>query len=52
MTAKEIKTTQDKSIRDVPVVLWNRFVGRCKTNGKTVTEGIIEALNMWLSKEG
>lgn len=51
MTAKEIKETQDKSIRNVPVVLWNRFVGKCKTKGMTITQGIIEAINGWMENE-
>ena len=51
MTIEEIKETQDKSVKKVPVVLWNRFVGKCKTNGMTVTQGIIEALNLWLNND-
>jgi hypothetical protein len=50
MTAKEIQETQDKSIKKVPVILWARFVGACKTDQKTVTEGIIEAINLWLGQ--
>lgn len=51
MTTDKIKELQDKSIRNVPIVLWNRFAGGCKAKGMTVTEGIIEALNMWLNKD-
>lgn len=47
----EITETMDKSVRKVPIVLWNRFVGKCKTNGMTVTQGIIEAINLFLTKE-
>jgi len=42
----------DKSIRKVPVGLWMKFTGKCKTNGKTVTQGIIEAVTLWMNKEG
>jgi hypothetical protein len=42
----------DKSIRNVPLGLWCRFVGRCKTNNMTVTQGIIEAVTLWMNKEG
>jgi hypothetical protein len=38
------------SIRDVPVVLWKRFVGSCVTDNKKVSEGIIEAINLYLEK--
>lgn len=50
MTAKEVLETQSKSIKNVPIILWNRFVGACKTEGKTVTEGIIDAINLYLEK--
>lgn len=42
----------DKSIRNVPLGLWCRFVGNCKSQNKTVTEGIIEAINLYLLKDG
>jgi len=38
----------DKSIRNVPIGIWQKFVGRCIGQGKTVTQGIIEALNLWM----
>ena len=47
--AGEVK---DKSIRDMPVTLWNRFAGECKTRGMTVTQGAIEAFTDWLNKKG
>lgn len=38
----------DKSIRKVPIGLWQKFVGKCIGQGKTVTEGIIEAITKWM----
>ena len=52
MTIKEIQETQDKSIKKVPVKLWARFVGACKTEQMTVTQGIIEAFDMFLDRRG
>lgn len=40
----------DKSIRNVPLDLWFKFVGKCKTNNKTVTQGITEAINLYLKE--
>jgi hypothetical protein len=48
---KEIELA-NKSVRNVPVLLWYKFVGHCKTNNKTVTQGIIEAVTLWMNKEG
>lgn len=48
MPGKANKDLQDKSIKKMPRVLWQRFVGRCKTKGMTVTEGMIQAINMFL----
>ena len=42
----------DKSIRNIPIGLWMKFVGHCHSKGMTVTQGIIEAINLYLDKEG
>ena len=42
----------DKSIRDIPLGIWMRFVGKCHGQGMTVTQGIIEAVTLWMYKKG
>ena len=42
----------DKSIRKVPIGLWQKFVGKCHGEGKTVTEGIVDAINLYLNDKG
>ena len=41
----------DKSIRDIPLGIWMKFVGKCHGQGTTVTQGIIEAISDFLNKE-
>lgn len=42
---------KDKSIKNVPVSFWNKFAGRCKERGMTVTQGFIEATTEWMKKK-
>lgn len=45
---EEIK---DKTIKSIPVIFWNRFAGKCKTKGLTITQGFMIAARAWM-KEG
>jgi len=51
MTLKEFQETTVATIRNMPIGLWRRFMGKCKTNGLTAAQGAIEAFNDWLEKE-
>ncbi len=40
------------SIKNVPTVLWNRFITRCKKKGFNVWVALVEAIDDWLIKTG
>ena len=40
----------DKSIRNVPLGLWCKFAGHCKSRNITITAGIIEAINLYFEE--
>jgi hypothetical protein len=50
MTLKETKKEMDKTLRKVPVGIWCRFKGRCGERNINLTQGFIEAVNLWLEK--
>lgn len=56
MTIKEAKTEQNQTLANVPIGLWARFKAKCamrrvKEPGFTMTQGFIEAANLWLEKD-
>ena len=51
MTIKEIKTEQNQTLANVPVIFWRRFKAKCASEGLTMTQGFIEAVTLWFEKD-
>lgn len=51
MTLEKAKEEQNKTLRLIPMGLWRRFKGKCGTEGISLTQGFIEAANLWLEKD-
>lgn len=52
MTYKETKTEQNQTLSKVPLGIWAQFKSVCALKGMTMTAGFIEAITLWMSKEG
>lgn len=52
MTLKETKTEQNQTLANVPLDIWRKFKSKCATEGITMTAGFIEAVTLWMNKEG
>ena len=52
MTFKETKTEQNQTLANVPLGIWRKFKSRCAGKGITMTAGFVEAVTLWMNKEG
>ncbi len=52
MTYRETKTEQNQTLSMVPLGIWRKFKSRCAEKGITMTTGFIEAVTLWMNKEG
>ena len=46
----EEKELQNQTLANVPIGIWRRFKSKCAEKGITMTQGFIEAADMWLAK--
>jgi len=47
MTHEETKTEQNQTLSRVPLETWRKFKIECAKEGVTMTQGFIDAFNIW-----
>jgi hypothetical protein len=52
MSIEDLKTEQNQTLSMVPLGIWRKFKSRCAEKGITMTAGFVEAVTLWMNKEG
>ncbi len=52
MNHSETKEEQNQTLSRVPLKTWRKFKMKCIEKDLTMTAGFIEAVTLWMNKEG